>query len=68
MKTCYEERLNILSEIAADCFDVNGLEAEAASAETRVDVRVADLVRALESAYDVGLVAGYRLVRSQVAH
>ncbi|BCZ81662.1 hypothetical protein SB861_09540 [Paraburkholderia sp. SIMBA_049] len=62
MSALTDERLSTLSEIAADCFDVDLLDADAP--EQRVLVKPADIVRALESAYDVGLVVGYQLTRS----
>jgi hypothetical protein len=62
MSALTDERLCTLSEIAADCFDVDFLDADAP--EQRVLVKPADIVRALESAYDVGLVVGYQLTRS----
>ncbi|AUT71333.1 hypothetical protein [Paraburkholderia hospita] len=62
MSALTDERLCTLSEIAADCFDVDLLDADAP--EQRVLVKPADIVRALESAYDVGLVVGYQLTRS----
>ncbi|MDR7006175.1 DUF6900 domain-containing protein [Paraburkholderia strydomiana] len=65
MNTAYEERLNVLSEIAEECFEVNELSSDCSERETRLSVRVSDIVRALESAYDVGLIAGYHLSRQQ---
>lgn len=62
MSALTDERLSTLSEIAADCFDVDLPDADAP--EQRVLVKPADIVRALESAYDVGLVVGYQLTRS----
>ncbi|SAK92300.1 hypothetical protein AWB76_06798 [Caballeronia temeraria] len=61
-----DERLCTLSEIAAECFNVDVLNADAA--ECRVSVRPVDIVRALESAYDMGLIAGYQLTRSATLH
>jgi len=62
MSALTDERICTLSEIAADCFDVDMLDADAP--ERRVLVTPADIVRALESAYDMGLVAGYQLMRA----
>jgi hypothetical protein len=62
MSALTDERLCTLSEIAADCFDLDLLDADAP--EQRVLVKPADIVRALESAYDVGLIVGYQLTRS----
>ena len=62
MSALTDERLYALSEIAADCFNVDFLDADAP--EYRVSVKPVDIVRALESAYDMGLIAGYQLTRS----
>ncbi|MDR7006194.1 hypothetical protein [Paraburkholderia strydomiana] len=63
MSALADGRLYTLSEIAADCFNVDFPKADAP--EHCVLVRPADIVRALESAYDMGLIAGYQLTRSR---
>jgi hypothetical protein len=62
MSALTAERLCALSEIAADCFNVDFLDAN--TPEFHVSVKPEDIVRALESAYDMGLIAGYHLTRS----
>ncbi|MGF6645770.1 hypothetical protein [Paraburkholderia sp. GAS82] len=64
MSVITEERLSILSEIATDCFDVETCALNPELPDSRVAVRPVDIVRALESAYDMGLIAGYHLMRS----
>jgi|ERR1700761_9818716 hypothetical protein len=64
MSVLTEERLNVLSEIATDCFDVDTYALTPELPDLRVPVRPVDIVRALESAYDMGLIAGYHLTRS----
>lgn len=58
-----EERLNVLSEIAMERLNINVF-SQPALPETRVVVSVEDIVQALESAYDMGLIAGCHLIRS----
>jgi hypothetical protein len=64
MSNLDDERLNVLSEIATEHFDVDTFSSNPVPPETCVTVRVEDIVRALESAYDMGLIAGYHLTRS----
>jgi hypothetical protein len=64
MSVITEERLSILSEIATDCFDVDTYALNPELPDLRVPVRPVDIIRALESAYDMGLIAGYHLMRS----
>ena len=64
MSALTEERVSVLSEIATDCFDVDTFFLDAQQPDMRVTVRPVDIVRALESAYDMGLIAGYHLTRS----
>jgi hypothetical protein len=64
MSALTDERLNTLSEIATDCFDVDTLSLNPEKPDLRVMVRPVDIARALESAYDMGLIAGYQLTRS----
>jgi hypothetical protein len=59
-----DERLNTLSEIATDCFDVDTFCLDPEMPDLRVTVRPVDIARAMESAYDMGLIAGYQLTRS----
>ncbi|BBU31473.1 hypothetical protein BTHE68_52070 [Burkholderia sp. THE68] len=59
MSLLTDERMNTLSEIAADCFDVD-FERGGALGDG-ILVKPMDIVRALESAYDMGLIAGYQL-------
>jgi hypothetical protein len=58
-----DERLHTLSEIAHDCF---GIETFSTTDQTqaRYVVCAASIARALESAYDIGLITGYRLNRA----
>ncbi|MFM0228020.1 hypothetical protein [Paraburkholderia dipogonis] len=67
MSVLTEERLSILSEIATDCFDVDTYSLNPELPDVRVPVRPVDIVRALENAYDMGLIAGYQLTRSRRA-
>ncbi|MFL9991222.1 hypothetical protein PQR34_07150 [Paraburkholderia sediminicola] len=57
-----DERLNTLSEIAHDCFGVETFPSD--QTEARYVVCAESIARALESAYDIGLIAGYRLTRA----
>lgn len=59
-----DERLINLSAIATDCLNVDTFALDANQPEIRIAVKPADIVRALESAYDIGLIAGYRLTRA----
>jgi hypothetical protein len=63
-----DERLNTLSAIAQECFGIETLPLAAGAQEARYVIDADSLVRALESAYDIGLIAGYRLNRIHVAH
>ncbi|MFM0624801.1 hypothetical protein [Paraburkholderia xenovorans] len=59
-----DERLDTLSEIANDCLGIAPLASPVQRQDARfVVVRAEDIARALESAYDVGLINGYRLHR-----
>ncbi|MFL9991243.1 hypothetical protein PQR34_07035 [Paraburkholderia sediminicola] len=64
MSALTDERLNTLSEIATECFDVDTFFLSPEMPDLRVAVRPVDIARALESAYDMGLIAGYHLTRS----
>lgn len=56
-----DERFELLEMIASDALGITSLEATGKlTADFRV-VGVEHLARALESAYDLGLVTGYRL-------
>jgi hypothetical protein len=59
-----DERLISLNEIATDFFSIDTFALDANQPEIRVAVKPADIVRALESAYDIGLIAGYHLTRA----
>ncbi|CAD6535347.1 hypothetical protein [Paraburkholderia metrosideri] len=65
MSVITDERLSTLSQIATDCFDVDTYALNPELPDLRVPVRPADIVRALENAYDMGLIAGYHLTRSR---
>jgi hypothetical protein len=58
-----DERLNTLSAIAQECFGIETLPLSAGAQEVQYVVCAESIVRALESAYDIGLIAGYRLHR-----
>lgn len=59
-----DERLSTLSEIANDCLGIEPLASPVQRQDARfVVVRADDIARALESAYDIGLITGYRLHR-----
>ncbi|SAK80961.1 hypothetical protein AWB80_05135 [Caballeronia pedi] len=60
MSLLTDERMTTLSEIAADCFDVD-FHGDAFG--KGILVKPLDIVRALENAYDMGLIAGYRLTQ-----
>jgi hypothetical protein len=64
MSALSDKRLNTLSEIATDCFDVDAFFLSPEMPDSRVTVRRVDIARALENAYDMGLIAGYHLTRS----
>lgn len=64
MSALTDERLQTLSEIATDCFDVDTFLLDAEMPDLHVTVRPIDIARAMESAYDMGLIAGYQLTRS----
>jgi hypothetical protein len=57
-------RFTCQSEIATDCFDVDLKDGHALG--DRILVTPAEIVRALESAYDMSLIAGYRLTHGTV--
>jgi hypothetical protein len=59
-----DERLISLNEIAMDCFNVDNFALDANQPEVRIVVKPADIVRALETAYDIGLIAGFQLTRA----
>jgi hypothetical protein len=63
-----DERLNTLNAIAQECFGIETLPLADGAQEARYMIDADSLVRALESAYDIGLIAGYRLNRIHVAH
>jgi hypothetical protein len=56
-----------LSEIANDCFGVDAFSSCVDRANARYAVCAESVVRALESAYDIGLIAGYRLSQASRA-
>lgn len=64
MSALTDERLQTLSEIATDCFDVDTFLLDPGMPDLHVTVRPIDIARAMESAYDMGLIAGYQLTRS----
>ena len=59
-----DERLISLNEIAMDCFNVGTFALNATQPEICVVVKPTDIARALETAYDIGLIAGYQLTRA----
>lgn len=61
MTALIDERLISLDKIATDCFHVGPFALDAKWPDVRVAVKPADIVRALESAYDLGVIAGYQL-------
>jgi hypothetical protein len=61
MNSLSNERLTTLTEIAHDCFGIESLSPVTTQPELRYSVCVDDIVRALESAYDIGLIVGSRL-------
>jgi hypothetical protein len=61
MSDLIDERLVNLNEIATDCFNVKPFALDAKRPEIHIAVKPANIVRALESAYDLGLIAGYQL-------
>lgn len=61
MSDLIDERLVNLNEIATDCFKVEPFALDEKRPELRIAVKPANIVRALESAYDLGLIAGYQL-------
>ncbi|WP_201644529.1 hypothetical protein [Paraburkholderia metrosideri] len=66
MSAPIDERLNTLGEIAHECFGVEQFPCSD-QAEIRYVVSVESIARAIESAYDIGLIAGYRLSRATQA-
>lgn len=62
-----DERLDTLNAIAQECFGIEALPLAAGAQAGRYVLDAESLVRALESAYDIGLIAGYRLNRVHVA-
>jgi hypothetical protein len=56
-----DERLNTLSEIANDCFGIDAFPSCTGRTDARYVVCSDSVVRALESAYDIGLITGYRM-------
>lgn len=61
MKSLCDERLTTLTEIANDCLGIESFSSVTTQPELRYSVCVEDIVRALESAYDIGLIVGCRL-------
>ncbi|RFU45166.1 hypothetical protein [Paraburkholderia sp. DHOC27] len=61
-----DERLNTLSEIAHECLGIEPFAAVDTRLRAHYVVSAESLVRALESAYDIGLIAGYRLNRVHI--
>jgi hypothetical protein len=59
-----DERLSTLGEIAHDCFGVEIFPCGSDKAGARYLVCAESIARALENAYDIGLIAGYRLSRA----
>ncbi|MFM0339994.1 hypothetical protein [Paraburkholderia fungorum] len=62
-----DERLNTLREIVNECFGVDALTSATDRADARYVVCAENVVRALETAYDIGLIAGYRLSQASQA-
>jgi hypothetical protein len=56
-----DDRLISLNDIATDCFNVDTFALDADHPDIGVTVKPADIVRALETAYDIGLIAGYQM-------
>ncbi|MGF6726851.1 hypothetical protein P3T43_006243 [Paraburkholderia sp. GAS41] len=61
MNSLSNERLTTLTEIANDCFGIESFSHITTQPELRYSVCVEDIFRALESAYDIGLIVGSRL-------
>lgn len=59
-----DERLHTLNEIAQDWFGVDTLPSCTDEPEARYVVCARNIAQALESAYDIGLITGYRLSRA----
>jgi hypothetical protein len=68
VKMSSDERLVTLREIAHECFGVETFSLSGQAPDAPVVVSAESIVRALESAYDIGLIAGYRLNRIHAAH
>ncbi len=64
MNTHCDERLTTLNEIANDCFGIESFTSATAEPGARYSVCAEDIVRALESAYDIGLIVGCQMDRS----
>jgi hypothetical protein len=67
MSSPTDERLSTLGEIAHDWFGVETSPCGSDQAGARYVVCAESIARALESAYDIGLIAGYRLSRATPA-
>lgn len=63
-----DERLMTLREIAHECFGVETFSLSGEAPDAPLVVCAESIVRALESAYDIGLIAGYRLNRTHTIH
>jgi len=61
MNSLSDERLTTLIEIANDCFGIESFSPVRTQPERRYSVCAEDILRALESAYDIGLIVGSRL-------
>jgi hypothetical protein len=62
-----DERLDTLGEIARECFGVEPFLSCTEQAEAHYVVCTKSIARALESAYDIGLIAGYRMSTAATA-
>jgi hypothetical protein len=67
MSALTDERLKTLSEIAHDCFGVTEFPSCTHETDARYVVCAESIARALESAYDIGLVTGYQLSQASRA-
>lgn len=67
MSTPNDERLSTLAEIAHDCFGIETFPCGSDQGGARYLVCAESIARALDSAYDIGLIAGYRMSRATPA-
>ena len=62
-----DERLNTLREIVNECLGVDALPSGTERANARYVVCAESVVRALETAYDIGMITGYQLSQASQA-